>query len=146
MIMLVDQNGDLLSAGAGQSSKCKIRAHTPGPKGEKGKPGAKGDPGERGEKASGSCRTSGPPERFSPLRHFHPSPEPRRASASSPRGHHHHARGMLSSPRSLAASTRPWPAMISSFLSMRTGLLKPKARILAAIWLRVSFRSSRHSA
>ena len=36
MIMLVDQNGDLLSAGAGQSSKCKIRAHTPGPKGEKG--------------------------------------------------------------------------------------------------------------
>ena len=41
MIMLVDQNGDLLSAGARQSSKCKIRAHTPGPK-EKGKPGAKG--------------------------------------------------------------------------------------------------------
>ena len=61
MIMLVDQNGDLLSAGAGQSSKCKIWAHTPGPKGEKGKPGAKGDPGERGEKASGSCRTKWSP-------------------------------------------------------------------------------------
>ena len=36
-------------------------------------------------------------------------------------------------PRERAASTRPWPAMITSAWSMRIGLVKPNSRIEAAI-------------
>ena len=39
-------------------------------------------------------------------------------------------RDASSSPRSLAASTRPWPAMISFSSLIRTGLVKPKRSML----------------
>ena len=41
--------------------------------------------------------------------------------------------GTAESPNSLAASTRPCPATICASLLMRTGLLKPNLRMLAAI-------------
>src|SRR5437764_199331 len=44
--------------------------------------------------------------------------------------------GTVCMPRSLAASRRPWPAMISSLPSINSGLLKPNSSIEEAIcWI-----------
>ena len=42
--------------------------------------------------------------------------------------------GISSMPNDRAASTRPWPAMMVSSLSINTGLVKPNSIIEAAIW------------
>jgi hypothetical protein len=42
--------------------------------------------------------------------------------------------GTAASPNSLAAMTRPWPAMISPAWLIKTGLVKPKRLMLSAIW------------
>ena len=44
-----------------------------------------------------------------------------------------HMTGTCAQPLSLAASKRPWPAIICLFLSTRIGALKPNAWMLRAI-------------
>ena len=42
--------------------------------------------------------------------------------------------GTVARPSSFAAATRPWPARIMFDSSISTGLVKPKVRMLSAIW------------